>query len=73
MNASSGYDIINIPLNWKEENHQSIDRIEFHVFCRDCFQFQNYIRRSSERACCSHVVKSEGVTSDEYSVYFFYT
>ena len=57
INASRADDIINIPLNWKEENHQSIERIEFHVFCRDCFRFQESIGRSSERACLSPVVK----------------
>ena len=44
MNSSIADDIINIYLIWKDENHQSIECIGFHVFLSRFFvDFKNLL------------------------------
>ena len=62
INASSAYEVINNPLNWKEENHQSIECMSFHIFVSHFFSISRvYWKKFSKGlflACFTKVKES---------------
>ena len=69
MNASSSNEVINIPLHWKEENHQSIERIGFHVFLSRFFFGFKSLPEEVQQGIVAHLLyNSEGFTPDKDSV-----